>query len=91
MKGKRELWMELCAQAADEQDPEKLMQLVEQINQLLEEKEATPLGTKPTNLRAECRLPPDIRVCAKGLRPVVRGAHHGRKPPRPSANRGLGE
>ena len=46
MKGKRELWLELCAQAADEQDPEKLMQLVGQINQLLEEKEARLLGTK---------------------------------------------
>ena len=50
MQDKRELWMDLCAQAADEQDPEKLMQLVEQINQLLEEKEATPLGTKPERI-----------------------------------------
>jgi len=46
MKGERELWLELCAQAADEQDPEKLMQLVEQINQLLEEKEARLSGAK---------------------------------------------
>ena len=36
---KHERWMELCAQAASEQDPAKLMELVEQINQLLEEKE----------------------------------------------------
>jgi len=41
MKGeKRELWMELCAQAADEQDPKKLMKLIDQINQILSEKEA---------------------------------------------------
>ena len=40
MQGQRELWMELCAQAAEEQDPQKLMQLVDQINQLLEQKEA---------------------------------------------------
>ena len=35
----RELWQELCAQAADEQDPEKLLDLVKEINRLLEEKE----------------------------------------------------
>ena len=40
MRGKtRERWQELCAQAADEQDPERLMELVREINQLLEEKE----------------------------------------------------
>jgi hypothetical protein len=32
-------WMELCEQAAVEQDPEKLMKLVTEINRLLEEKE----------------------------------------------------
>ena len=31
-------WKELCAQAATEQDPEKLMVLVEEINRLLERK-----------------------------------------------------
>ena len=31
-------WKELCAQAAKEQDPEKLMVLVEEINRLLERK-----------------------------------------------------
>jgi hypothetical protein len=36
---KKERWMELCAQAAVEQDPQKLMKLVEEINDLLEEKE----------------------------------------------------
>jgi hypothetical protein len=46
MQGQRELWMELCAQAADEQDPQKLMQLVDQINQLLQEKEARLVRSK---------------------------------------------
>jgi hypothetical protein len=32
-------WMELCEQAAMEQDPQKLMELVEEINRLLLEKE----------------------------------------------------
>ena len=37
---KRELWWELCAEAADEQDPKKLIKLIAKINQLLQEKEA---------------------------------------------------
>jgi hypothetical protein len=37
---KLELWQMLCAQAAVEQDPQKLMQLVKEINRLLEEKQA---------------------------------------------------
>jgi hypothetical protein len=32
-------WMELCEQAAVEQDPKKLLELVTEINRLLEEKE----------------------------------------------------
>jgi hypothetical protein len=41
MKGEaRERWVELCAQAADEQDTDKLIELVREINDLLEEKEA---------------------------------------------------
>jgi hypothetical protein len=39
MEDNREKWMELCAQAASEQDSEKLMQLIAQINQMLEAKE----------------------------------------------------
>lgn len=35
-----ERWRELCAQAAKEQDPARLLQLVEEINDLLEKKEA---------------------------------------------------
>ncbi len=36
---KRETWERLCQMAADEQDPHRLMELIEQINTLLEEKE----------------------------------------------------
>jgi hypothetical protein len=40
LKGERkEYWMHLCEQAANEQDPDKLMELVKEINRLLEEKE----------------------------------------------------
>jgi hypothetical protein len=35
-----ERWMELCALASNEQDPERLFKLVQEINNLLEEKEA---------------------------------------------------
>jgi hypothetical protein len=48
MQGKkREQWMDLCAQAATEQDGTKLLKLVQQINDLLEEKERR-LGVFPT-------------------------------------------
>lgn len=40
MKGERaERWRELCAQVAEEQDPHRLMELVREINQSLEDKE----------------------------------------------------
>ena len=40
MKGqKKEYWMQLCEQAANELDPNRLMELVREINRLLEEKE----------------------------------------------------
>lgn len=35
----KEHWMELCEQASNEPDPERLLQLVQQINAVLEEKE----------------------------------------------------
>ena len=38
MQDKAELWKELCAQAAVEQDPKKLQELVRQINELLDAK-----------------------------------------------------
>ena len=40
MKGeKRERWMQLCEQAANEQDADKLMELIREIDALLQEKE----------------------------------------------------
>ena len=36
----KESWRELCEQAAKEQDPEKLMQLVAEIDRLLQEKKS---------------------------------------------------
>jgi hypothetical protein len=39
MQEKEELWRKLCAQAAVEQDPKKLMELTREINRLLREKE----------------------------------------------------
>ena len=40
MQGKvKESWMQLCEQAAVEQDPRRLLELVQQINQMLEEKD----------------------------------------------------
>ena len=40
MKGeKRDEWEQLCKLAADEQDPDRLMELIAEINRLLEEKE----------------------------------------------------
>jgi len=35
---RKERWLELCEQAATEQDPAKLYALVQEINRLLEEK-----------------------------------------------------
>jgi hypothetical protein len=40
MEGKqRDKWWQLCAQAADEQDPAKLLQLTSEINRLLQEQQ----------------------------------------------------
>ena len=37
MQGKtRERWQELCEQAANEQDPKKMLEFVEEINRLLD-------------------------------------------------------
>ncbi len=35
-----ESWQTLCAQAAKEQDPQRLLELIQEINKLLDEKEA---------------------------------------------------
>ena len=40
-------WKELCAQAATEQDPDKLLELIAQINQLLEARERRLQGSPP--------------------------------------------
>ena len=40
----RERWMRLCEQAVTEEDPERLMELVSEINRILEEKERRLLG-----------------------------------------------
>ena len=54
MKGeKRERWMQLCEQAANEQDPEKLMVLIREIDILLQEKES--------RLRRQPRMQPEER------------------------------
>jgi hypothetical protein len=40
MEGERgDRWHQLCTEAAQEQDPDRLMELIRQINVLLEEKE----------------------------------------------------
>jgi hypothetical protein len=52
MKENTERWMELCGQAAVEQDPEKLMELVTQILELLETKERR-LGILPRERELE--------------------------------------
>jgi hypothetical protein len=39
MENNEERWRELCARAALEQDPKKLMELVQEISRLLAEKE----------------------------------------------------
>ena len=44
MKGQKEQWMRLCELAAVEQDQEKLLTLVKEINRLLDEKEEPPRG-----------------------------------------------
>ncbi len=45
-----EKWKELCAEAAVEQDPERLLKLVQEINRILEERNKAkepPKGRKP--------------------------------------------
>jgi hypothetical protein len=45
----KELWLELCEQAAAvERDPRKLQALVKEINRLIEENETHPKGNSTT-------------------------------------------
>jgi len=39
MQAQKERWKQLCERVVVEQDPEKFMQLVDELNTLLEEKE----------------------------------------------------
>jgi hypothetical protein len=45
-----ERWRTLCELAAEEQDPQRLMELVEQINRMLEEKEKRLEEQRKTSL-----------------------------------------
>ena len=49
MEANQEEWKKLCERAAKEQDPEKLMELIAQINQLLEAKERRLKGQSSCN------------------------------------------
>jgi hypothetical protein len=49
MKENKKKWMELCEQAADEQDPKKLAALILEINFMLEAKELRLIGSLPPN------------------------------------------
>jgi hypothetical protein len=51
----KERWMELCEQASNEPDPIRLLQLVQQINAVLEEKEAR-LKTEPRSSILVCEV-----------------------------------
>jgi hypothetical protein len=44
MQENRERWKELCEQASKEQDPERLHELIREINRLLDEKQARLKG-----------------------------------------------
>ena len=47
MRKNRERWMELCEQASTEEDPDKLLALVQEINRLLEAKQERLNKQKP--------------------------------------------
>jgi len=43
----KERWLELCEQAATEQDPKKLLNLIKEINKLLDAKQHRLEGAPP--------------------------------------------
>jgi malate synthase len=45
----KQLWEQLCEQAAVEQDPEKFFELIKEINRLLEERRNGLENSKPVN------------------------------------------
>ena len=51
MRENREQWMELCVQAADEQDVQKLAVLILKINFMLEAKELRLTGKLSSSIR----------------------------------------
>lgn len=61
MNGKtKETWVQLCEQAANEQDRERLIQLVKEIDRMLGEKE------KRLVQKDRSRTPPDSSISAGG-------------------------
>lgn len=53
----RKHWMEFCAQAAIEQDPNKLILLAEEINRLLQEKQDRLNGGKTSSISEAAGIP----------------------------------
>jgi hypothetical protein len=53
MPENRERWMELCAQAANEQDSRKLMALIQQITALLDAKQTRLIEKDSQGLKSE--------------------------------------
>ena len=53
MRENREKWMELCAQAANEQDSQKLMALIKQITALLDAKQGRLIEKDSERLKLE--------------------------------------
>ncbi|HUO17254.1 MAG TPA: hypothetical protein VMX38_19890 [Verrucomicrobiae bacterium] len=49
MQTVKERWMELCEQAATEQDSEKLLSIVQEISRLLDEKHTANRENSQTN------------------------------------------
>lgn len=69
---KRERWLELCELAAKEQDSKKLLELIREINQILEEKEERLKTQRQDPSRAAINLrriirPLTFRKCEQGI------------------------
>jgi hypothetical protein len=56
----KDRWMLLCNQASTEQNPEKLLALIQEINQLLEEKRSRISAQSEREPRAE--EPPEVKA-----------------------------
>jgi hypothetical protein len=50
MRENRERWMELAELAANEQDPDKLMELVRELNELLDKKQRRLDDARPPKI-----------------------------------------